>query len=109
MEVEIHRAFLTVEGRKVRLTKDIARQLPLRHGATSERFYGIAAGKPVPQGICKILARVYDRDLRGWLILVPDVLSGLAWTEPVVMPKVPQETDADKAWDDLRQIPTVVL
>lgn len=108
MEVAVHRAVLTIEGRKVRLTKDIARQLPLRSWVANERHRRIEAGRPVPKAICKIMAKVFDRHRAGWLILIPDAIAGLAWTGPVIAPP-DKKLDDTRAWDDLRSIPTVIL
>lgn len=107
MEVQVHRAFLTIEGRKVRLTKAIASQLPCHRRTYYERSARIARNLPVPKAICKLMAKVLDRHDHGWLILVPDPIAGLVWTRPAVLPD--KEPDDTRRWDDLQAIPTVVL
>jgi len=114
MEVKIHQAFLVVKSRETRLTKDKARQFPIRHWRDYNcdlRPERMLIGQPVPKPICKVRARTLDRDLSGWMILVPDKEAGLIWVRPVLVPLRNQEKIREEGgrWDVLSAIPTVIL
>ena len=99
MEVQLYQAFLTIEGKKVKLTKSIARQFQL-HLRDWGRMRKIAHHEPFDSAICKVQAKLISRDLTGWLILVPNDESGLMWTRAV---------RAQEGGDKLKDIPTVIL
>ena len=76
MKVEIHRAILTIEGRKERLTKSIAKQLPILSGMA--RWRAAEYGEPQPEPICKVAGFVLGQTYK-WMYLVEDPEAGLGW------------------------------
>ena len=76
MDVEIYRAVLTIEGRRERLTKAIAKQFPALSGRI--RWQAAEKGEPQPEPICKVAGHVLGEQYT-WMYLVEDPLAGLAW------------------------------
>lgn len=109
MEVAIYQASLTVEGRRTRLTKAIAKQFPVHHWYDGDRSAKVSAGHSVPSALCKVQASTLVRDTGGWLILIRDDVAGLLWTRPAPCSPRLSDPQTDKAWDDLVKIPTVIL
>jgi len=108
MEVEIYQAYLMIEGKRVRLTKAIAQQLPILDGR--KRWDAAMVGEPQPEPICKVAGKVLG-ERYAWMVLVPDEEAGLGWVAAVQ----PSEEMARRivehgGWvDDLSQVPTVIL
>ncbi len=119
MKVKIHQAFLVVKSRETRLTKDKARQFPIRHygylGYLPEgersREDRMLSGQPYPKAICKVRAQALDRNLDGWMLLVPDREAGLVWVRPTRVAHYHQGKVRTEGgcWDILSEIPTVIL
>lgn len=108
MEIEIYRAFIVVEERKERLTKAIAKQLPILDG--KKRWDAAQAGEPQPRPMCKIVGKTLDQPYR-WFYLVPDEEAGLGWVAATEMhPKMAETVIARGGWvDNPSEVPTVIL
>ena len=108
MKVEIYRAILTVEKRKERLTRTIAKQLPILDG--KERWDAAANGEPQPEPICKVAGSTLGQSHR-WYYLVPDEEAGLGWVAATQMhPKMAEAVIAKGGWEDNpSEVPTVIL
>jgi len=100
MKVDIYIATIQTELREVRLTKNIAKQFPIRYG--SDRWDRYVRGEDVPRALCKIRGATIGTS--GWLILVEDDVAGLAWDVPVMNDEL-----VKSGFDDLTEIPTVIL
>ena len=99
VQVTIHTATLTIEEQTVKLTKGIAKQFPVLPLTT--RWDEIVAGTP-REPICKVNGEALGKTAQ-WYYLVQDDAAGLAWVEPIV------RNDILKGYDDLAEVPTVVL
>ena len=108
MKVEIYRAILTVEKRKERLTRTIAKQLPILDG--KRRWDAAAEGKPQPEPICKVAGKTLGQPYR-WLYLVPDEVAGLGWVAATEMhPEMAKAVITRGGWvDNPSKVPTVIL
>jgi len=76
MEVEVYQAILTVEKRKVRLTKSIAKQFPVR--PAMDRWRAAEKGETQPAPICKVPGSALGHPFE-WMYLIEDPVAGLAW------------------------------
>ena len=108
MTIEIYRASLTVEKRKERLTRAIAKQFPILDG--QKRWNAAEDGEPQPEPICKVLGKTLGQSYR-WLYLVPDEVAGLGWVAATEMhPKMAEAVIAKGGWaDNPSEVPTVIL
>jgi len=108
MEVKIYRASLTIEGRQERLTKSIAKQLPILR--SMDRWQAAEKGEPQPEPICKVSGHVLEQ-MFDWMYLVEDPVAGLCW----VAAMQPNENYAkaiikNGGWvDHPEDVPTVIL
>jgi len=108
MEVKIYRASLTIEGRKERLTKSMAKQLPIQ--PWGDRWRAAEKGEPQPEPICKVSGHVLEQ-MFDWMYLVEDPIAGLGW----VAAMQPNEKYAKAiiergGWvDHPEDVPTVIL
>lgn len=110
MEVEIYRVTLTIEKRKVRLTKAIAKQFPILDGG--KRWRAAERGEEQPTPSCKVRAKVLNKDsYRNWLYLVKDNEAGLGWVAPCVpMDSFALSIVKSGGWVDTpAEVPTVIL
>lgn len=109
IEVKIIQIRLVIDETEKALTKNIAKQLPVK--PYIERKLLGSSGVEAPDPICKILAKTILGESAGhlsWLLLIDDEELGLAWTAPAHFNNpdlLPQG-----GWvDDLTTIPTAIL
>jgi hypothetical protein len=114
-EVQVHKAFLIVEGTPKPLTRAMAKQFPVIR-PFSARFdamvkairEGVAPEDALPPAYIKVNAATIERDaLSDWYILVDHPDGGLAWAHPICH----ESYVASKGWpyDELEDLPTVIL
>jgi hypothetical protein len=108
MEVDIHRVFLTVEGRREKLTKSIAKQLPTLDGKL--RWRAAELGEDAPEPICKVMGSVLGHTW-DWMYLVKDEAAGLGWVAAMQIDEDFAVTIIERGgWvDDPSKVPTVIL
>lgn len=108
-EIEIHVAYLVIEGKRTRLTKSLAKQLPV-HNAQA-RWNAALRGEEQPKPLCKIMGEVLDKPLVSWLLLVPDEEAGLAWVAAIQpSPEMAAAILQKGGWvDEVAEVPTVIL
>jgi hypothetical protein len=93
IEVQVFQAALLVEGKRVRLTKTIARQFPILDGR--KRWDAAVVGEPQPEPICKVAGKVLGTSYT-WMYLVEDAEAGLGWVAATQMSEaVVTHHDAD--------------
>lgn len=111
MKVQLHQAFLIVDEKPVKLTKSVARQIPVETEAKRwDRMTG-RSKEPVREPICKIRGATMA-EAWPWLYLVVDDDGELVWTVPYwpMDAKMRQGiVDEGKRIDDPSSVPTVFL
>ena len=105
MKVEVFQAFLTIEGKRLRLTKAIAKQFPICAGTVRM----VAAGQ-AKDPICKVRGAVLGRTF-GWLYLVEDAVAGLVWEPACIYRGEYAERMREKGYnvDEPALVPMVIL
>jgi len=108
MKVEICRVILTIEKRKERLTRAIAKQFPILDG--NKRWDAAENGEPQPDPICKVAGNTLGQSHR-WYYLVPDEVAGLGWVAATQMhPRMAEAVIARGGWvDNPSEVPTAIL
>ena len=108
IEVQVFQAYLVVEGKKVRLTKAVAKQFPTLDG--KKRWDAAYAGKPQPEPICKVMGKVLGQ-IHEWMYLVEDPVAGLGWVAATQMIESMAVSVLEQGgWVDTPEnVPTVIL
>jgi hypothetical protein len=108
MQVNIHRAYLVIEDRQEKLSKALARQLPILD--RTQRWDAAMAGEPQPEPICKVKGEVLKQPF-NWMYLVEDEEAGLGWVAAMQPDERFAKTILSKGgWvDEPSQVPTVIL
>ena len=109
IEVQIHRAYLVVEGKRVKLTKSIAKQFPVLNATA--RWDAAVMGEPQPEPLCKVAGKVLGEELYAWMYLVPDEEAGLGWIAAMQPSEGMVQRILERGgWvDDPSRVPTVIL
>lgn len=82
IEVQVFQATLLIEERRVRLTRSIAKQLPILDG--HKRWDAAVDGEPQPEPICKVAGKILGQSY-SWMYLVEDPEAGLGWVAATQM------------------------
>ena len=108
MDVELYQAFLTIDKRKVKLTKSIAKQMPILDGKA--RWHGAEQGLPQPEPFCKVAGHVLNQ-MYDWMYLVEDEVAGLGWVAAMQVDTTYAEQIVKRGgWiDKPADVPTVFL
>lgn len=108
MKIRTSQVFLMVKDREVRLTKSVAKQLPILDGQA--RWRAAERGEPQPQPICKVIGKVLGQNW-SWMYLVEDDVAGLGWVAAMQPdPRFAEMIVERGGWvDDPAQVPTVIL
>lgn len=114
MEIELYRAVLVVEKKKIKLTKAVARQFPLIDGYT--RLRKAQTGQEAEEPIAKVRAQALKHPdaselAGGWFYLVEEEEGGLAWTPAITpMAKYAEKIIEHGGWvDHPENVPTIIL
>ena len=76
MQVTVHVATLTIEEKTSKLTKVIAKQLPIQSWDT--RWDAARANEPAATPLCKVNGSTLGNSA-PWLLLIQDAEAGLIW------------------------------
>lgn len=109
MEIEVCRATLVTETERVKLTKAVAQQFPVR----SIQWLPLLQAGQAPTPICKVQGATLGQKDTPWLFLVPDAEAGLMWVPAILlgpgMRALAKKDGYAVAHVELSAVPTVVL
>jgi hypothetical protein len=109
MKVKVYQAILTIGKRQVRLTKSIAKQLPILDGR--KRWRAAEQGEPQSEPIAKVIGKTLGEDLHIWMYLIEDPEAGLGWVAAMnPHPDYAKDIVERGGWiDHPENVPTIIL